>query len=47
VSAVAIVVVSRLDTGPPVSSRVWTLMHGTAADRQAERMARITLRGRR
>jgi cation/acetate symporter len=47
VSAVAIVVVSRLDTGPPVSPRVWTLMHGTAADRQAERMARITLRGRR
>ena len=46
-SAATIVVVSRRDTGPPVSDRLWTRMHGTAADRQAERMARITLRGRR
>ncbi len=46
ISTATIVVVSRLDTGPPVSPRVWTRMHGTAADRQAERMARITLRGR-
>ena len=47
ISAATIVVVSRLDTGPPVSPRLWTRMHGTAADRQAERIARITLRGRR
>jgi cation/acetate symporter len=47
ISAVTVVVVSRLDTGPSVSPRVWTRMHGTAADRQAERLARITLRGRR
>ncbi len=47
ISAVTIVVVSRLDTGPSVRPRVWTRMHGTAADRQTERMAQITLRGRR
>ncbi len=47
VSALTIVAVSRLDTGPSVSPRVWTRMHGTAADRQTERMARITLRSRR
>ena len=47
ISAATIVVVSRRDTGPPVSPQLWTRMHGTAADRQAERMARLTLRGRR
>jgi len=46
-STTAIVVVSRLDTDPPVDPRLWTRMHGTAADRQTERLARITLRGRR
>ncbi len=46
-SAATIAVVSRVDTGPPVDPRLWTRMHGTAADRQAERLARITLRGRR
>lgn len=47
ISALTIVAVSRLDTGPSVSPRVWTRMHGTAADRQTERMARITLRSQR
>lgn len=44
VSALAIVVVSRLDDAGGVSSRVWTRMHGTAHDRQAEQLAEITLR---
>jgi cation/acetate symporter len=44
ISALTIVVVSRLDPGPGVATAVWTLMHGTAADRQLERLARITLR---
>lgn len=46
-SAMAIFVVSRLDPAPPVDARIWTQMHGTAADRGAEHMARITLRGKR
>jgi cation/acetate symporter len=44
VSALVIVGVSRLDPGPGVAPPVWTRMHGTAADRQLERLARITLR---
>jgi cation/acetate symporter len=47
VSALVIVVVSRLDPARGVSVAVWTRMHGTAQDRQTERMARVTLRGRR
>jgi cation/acetate symporter len=47
VSALTIVVVSRLDPGEGASSRTWARMHGTANDRQAERMARITLRSGR
>jgi cation/acetate symporter len=46
-SALTIVVVSRLDPAGGVSPRVWTRMHGTAHDRQAERMARVTLRSGR
>jgi cation/acetate symporter len=44
VSALTIVVVSRVDPHPGVTPAVWTRMHGTAADRQLERLARITLR---
>ncbi|MFO7961597.1 MAG: cation acetate symporter [Nitriliruptoraceae bacterium] len=47
VSAVTIVLVSRLDPAPGVSVAVWTRMHGTAHDRQKERLARVTLRGGR
>jgi cation/acetate symporter len=47
VSALTIVVVSRLDPAPGVGVAVWTRMHGTAQDRQTERMARVTLRGGR
>jgi cation/acetate symporter len=47
VSALTILAVSRLDPGPGVSVAVWTRMHGTAFDRQTERLARVTLRGRR
>ena len=46
-SALTIVVVSRFDPAGGVSPRVWTRMHGTAHDRQAERMARVTLRSGR
>jgi cation/acetate symporter len=46
VSALTIVAVSRLDPGPGVSAAVWTRMHGTAFDRQTERLARVTLRAR-
>jgi cation/acetate symporter len=44
VSVLTIVLVSRLDPGPGVHEAVWTRMHGTAADRQLERLARVTLR---
>jgi cation/acetate symporter len=44
VSALTIVVVSWVDPHPGVTPAVWTRMHGTAADRQLERLARITLR---
>jgi cation/acetate symporter len=46
-SALTIVVVSRTDPAAGVAPRVWTRMHGTADDRQAERLARITLRAGR
>lgn len=46
-SVVVAVVVSRSDADPGVDPRIWTRMHGTAADRQVERMAQLTLRGRR
>ncbi len=47
ISALTIVVVSRLDPAPGVSVAVWTRLHGTARDRRTERLARVTLRGRR
>ncbi len=47
ISGLTIVVVSRLDPGPGVTVAVWTRMHGTAHDRQTERLARMTLRGGR
>jgi cation/acetate symporter len=46
-SALTIVVVSRLDTAEGAGPRVWARMHGTAHDRQAERLARMTLRSGR
>jgi cation/acetate symporter len=45
-SALTVVVVSVTDPDPGVDARVWTRMHGTAADRQVERLARLTLRQR-
>ncbi len=47
ISALTIVVVSRLDPAPGASVAVWTRMHGTAHERQMERLARVTLRDRR
>ena len=46
-STVTIVLVSRLDTATGAGDGVWSRMHGTAQDRKAERLARITLRSRR
>jgi cation/acetate symporter len=46
-SALTIVLVSRTDPAAGVAPGVWTRMHGTADDRQAERIARITLRAGR
>lgn len=37
------VLISRRGTAPPDIDRVWRKMHGTAADRQAERLAQLTL----
>jgi cation/acetate symporter len=45
-SALTVVVASLTDADPGVDARVWTRMHGTAADRQVERLARLTLRQR-
>jgi cation/acetate symporter len=47
VSALTIVLVSRLDADQGIATAVWTRMHGTAEDRWAERVARATLRTRR
>jgi cation/acetate symporter len=47
VSALVTVVVSRRDPEAGATARVWTRMHGTAADRQVERIAALTVRGRR
>jgi cation/acetate symporter len=44
VSALTVVVASLTDDDRGVDPRVWTRMHGTAADRQVERLARLTLR---
>ena len=44
---VAAVVVSLRTQPPPRAEEDWVIMHGTAADRQAERMARLTVEERR
>lgn len=44
-AATAIVAVSRRTAVPADLDRLWVRLHGTAADRQAERMAALTLRG--
>ncbi len=46
-SALTIVVVSLFDQSTGVRPHVWTRLHGTADDRQAERLAWMTLRGDR
>jgi cation/acetate symporter len=45
-SALAVVVGSRTDPAPADATAAWVRMHGTAGDRQAERVARLTLRAR-
>lgn len=45
-SALVVVAVSLSDDHGGVAPRIWTRMHGTAADRQVERLARLILRGR-
>lgn len=42
-AVVVIVVVSRFTQPPPGVGAAWLLMHGTAADREAERMAALTV----
>lgn len=42
-AGLVMVVVSRRGTPPTDVDRVWRRMHGTAADRQAERLAELTL----
>ncbi|HUH07900.1 MAG TPA: cation acetate symporter [Egibacteraceae bacterium] len=37
--------VSRLTTAPADTDRLWLILHGTAADRQAERLAQLTIAG--
>ncbi|WP_324652488.1 cation acetate symporter [Georgenia sp. H159] len=47
VAVVVTVIVSRRTHRPPGTGAAWLTMHGTAADRQAERLARMTMdRGR-
>jgi cation/acetate symporter len=43
VSALTTVLVSRRTAPPAGLDRLWLQMHGTAADRQAERLARLTI----
>lgn len=47
VAGVVAVVVSLRTTAPDDVEAAWTLMHGTAADRSAERLARLTIAARR
>jgi cation/acetate symporter len=42
-AAAATVLVSRRDSRPAELDRIWRRMHGTAADRHAERLAQLTL----
>jgi cation/acetate symporter len=44
-AVVAAIAVSRRTTTPDNITRLWARMHGTAADRHAERLARLTLQG--
>jgi cation/acetate symporter len=44
-AAATTVLVSRRTTVPVDLERLWLKMHGTAADRQAERLARLTIAG--
>lgn len=45
VAAAVTIVVSRRTVGPVDIERIWLRMHGTAADRQSERLARLTIGG--
>jgi len=47
VAIVVIMAVSRRTARPPGTDAAWLTMHGTAADRQAERLARIMVDRRR
>ncbi|MFD1719564.1 cation acetate symporter [Georgenia deserti] len=47
IAAAVTVLVSRRTEPPPDVDAAWVRMHGTAADRQAERLARLTVAGRR
>lgn len=47
VAGVVAVVVSLRTTPPDDVEQAWRIMHGTAADRQAERLARLTIAARR
>lgn len=46
-SVLALGLVSRLDPTPTDPTQAWVRMHGTAADRQVERMTALTVRGGR
>jgi cation/acetate symporter len=46
-STLALVLVSRRDPEPTDPTAAWVRMHGTAADRQVERMTALTVRGGR
>lgn len=46
-SALTLAVVSRRDPTPTDATRAWVRMHGTAADRQVERITALTVRGGR
>ncbi|GAB4083871.1 cation acetate symporter [Myceligenerans cantabricum] len=44
-AAAVCMLVSRVTTPPADVDRHWTVLHGTAADRQAERLAKLTIAG--
>ncbi|GAA4432078.1 cation acetate symporter [Georgenia halophila] len=47
VAAAVTILVSRRTAAPPDVEQAWLRMHGTAADRHAERLARLTVENRR
>ncbi|MPZ87591.1 MAG: cation acetate symporter [Nitriliruptorales bacterium] len=44
-ATIACLAVSAVTSPPPGVEAAWVRLHGTAADRQAERLARLTIRG--